>query len=1483
ETETLGLVVAVGDTRAVFPFTDNQGSDEFGVIDINGPGGIYYESGYLASNFQLATVLDIQDFSDSNLSGFAGPFQRAAMQGIGRLLGLGQNDEAAQLVIQSFDSAFIAPGVGSEIVLPGDADIVHGQYLYRPDSRDVDLYQFSLPIAGKMSIEAFAERMSQASLLDSQIRLFQQTSRGWEEVAANDDYFSSDSYLQLDLAAGNYIVGVSASGNGNYNPVIADTGMGGRSQGSYQLRMDFRPPAESVLRDADSPTGTEIDGDADGSPGGTFNFWFRPSTAATTKFVDKSAASGGNGSVATPYNNIGTALAAATPGTVVRIVGNGGADKNFATTADNLAYEIGFNSLGQPLPDGSTFDVPKGVAVMIDAGAILKLRRARIGVGSTSVNVDRSGGTLMVLGTPTLQTSTGAVLKDASGNPVAGSVVMTSWSDTTIGKNSSTPVAAATAGDWGGIDIRARVDAANARNRWDDQGIFLNWISNVDLRYGGGQVVVDGTSQSITPVQMVDSRPTVIGSTITRSADAALSATPDSFKESNFHSPQEQAGATAPFSVDYDRVGPNLRGNHIFNNSINGLQVRVRTAGSTQLEKLTVQGRFDDIDVVHYLPENLDIQGTPGGPTLIDTPPVASLTQLSTRAGGTLFGSYTYLFSSVSSSGVEGVASNPTSFITIPFDFTSGTVVLSNIPANANRIYRSGPSGFGPFTLVANIASGVGSYVDTGVDLGTPQPNITGSVQSRLDARLVVDGGTIVKSTGSRIDVSFGSQLIAEGTAGSPVVFTSLNDIRYGAGGTFNTANRTTPLASDAAPGNWGGIYVGHTSSASLDHVVIAYAGGTTRIEGGFSDFGAVEVHQADLRLANSRLESNGTGARTSTDADRGGRGQNAPGTIFVRGAQPIIVDNILSNNLGPAMSFDVSSLNSVSLQDHGRSTGAIDKIDARPGNQGPLIAGNSIQNKTSNSAVPGAQPINGLVVRPGNLTTEGVWDDTDIVHVVQGNIVVPDFQHYGGLRLISSAEQSLVVKFSGIEAGLTATGTVLDNANRIGGSVQLVGTPNYPVVLTSLADDSVGAGFTSTGKPLVDTNNDGNTTTATAGDWRGLLLETYSNDRNVLITSERESSRAGAPAANDTTAQSQYLGTLAPNEKSGDENQRLGFQVGGVISASGDVDLYSFNAVAGTEVWFDLDRTDSSLDTVIELVDADGRTLALSDSSYEEEADPSKLYTAAELASQTVHSLRKSATAFYYQSALGEPKDLYSTNPNDAGFRVILPGSAGSNNLYHIRIRSSSLATPASDPASLRDPALLHAGLTSGRYQLQVRLNEVDEVPGSGINYGNIRFADTGIRLVGVPNNSPLLGENGERPETGPGAVPNDTFANAQALGNLLQTNRQAISVAGNLDDFTDVDWFTFDLTYEKITPLLLRQYFSTIIDVDYADGIGRPDVSLYVFDSAGRLFLGGLGSDLAADQSSPNAGNSELDRGSAGIKDPFLGPYEFPTQTRT
>ena len=1724
ESSNRGLTVAVGDTRAVTPFEDILGSGISGIVGLNGPGFNVYESGVL-SNGQLATVLDTQDFSDSTVNGFGGPFMRGAMQGIGRLIGLGLSDEVAQLTIQSFNAVF-APGVGTEIVLPGDADIIHGQYLYRPDSKDIDLYQFSVPVSGRVSIETFAERMSQASLLDSQIRLFQRTTAGgWEEIAANDDYNSSDSYIELELGKGNYIVGVSSSGNGTYDPTIADSGLGGRSQGNYQLRMDFRVPANSGLKDS---TGTAFDGDADGIPGGVQDFWFRPSGPSNTKFVDKSAASNGNGSIGTPYKNIKDALAAAASGDAVRIVGNGGTDGKLSTAADNLAYEIGFDTLGRALPDGSTFDVPKNVSVVIDSGAVLKLRRARIGVGSTSVNVDRSAGTLLVLGTPLLLDAAGAVIRDAAGAVVPGSVYLTSLNDGTVGKNSSQSLATTTpsSGDWGGIDFRNRTDAsAPARKNLEAQGLFLNTVNHADIRYGGGQVVVNGVSQVVTPIQMFDARPTVSFSQITGSADAAMSATPNSFLDSNFHTPAEQGAAS--FTSDYNRVGPEIHGNQLAKNSLNGLQIRIRTGSGSELEKLTVQGRFDDTDIVHIIPENFEIAGTVGGALQKVSAPSSALVTVVEQANGALAaGIYNYRFSGIDAIGVESPASEPTVSAST---FGASSVVLRNLPQGVRNIYRStttelDPFGFlvgaSPYELIATLPVSSSTFIDNGTSLGTLLSDAIPEVVSRLDARLKIDAGTVVKSQGSRIEVSLGGQLIAEGDLGMPVVFTSLVDARYGAGGTFDTANRVG--SQTAVAGDWGGIYVGHTSKASLDHAVVAFGGGTTRIEGGFADFNALETHQSEVRIANSRFEFNGSGAATTTDTDRSGRGSNSEGTVFIRGSQPIIVDNIFKSNGSAAISANVSALNSAYVNDTGRSTGAIDRAVKTIGNQGPLIQGNLLDDNF----------YNGMVVRGGQLTTAGVWDDTEIVHIVLDEIIVPDFHEYGGLRMESSPTESLVVKLkSGANspAGFTATGTPLDNTNRIGGSVQIIGTPGQPVVLTSLFDCNVGAGFTLGGAAQNDTNNSGlcdrvavvptapfadvivlmdesltmfqsqqfsvgmiadldaallqagigtstvnpnryglvgfadansiprsvpvggqlfgtaaqygaavstlsvdgftedgylatkfaldnypirtnakkfiilisdedrdildanltfsttlgdlraeganleaivstnivdqnfgsalainanntvfkpdgsggfttspngqiissfgttvtdyadlvfqtggivgdisqislggntaksfssamvssivlqavpGSSLAAPGDWRSVLLDTHSNDRNVAGVTENETASAISATANETPSSAQYLGRLAPNSSAGDENQRLGFQIQGVIGQRGDVDVYSFNANAGTEVWFDIDRTANSLDTVIELVDADGRTLALSDDSLSEEATPSLLYSAAELGQQKVHSLRKSSLEFYQKSVLGTAKDLYSTNPRDAGLRVVLPGAAGSNNLYHVRVRSSNLAV--GDAASqLLDSSKLHAGLTLGNYQLELRLQEVDEVPGSGITYADIRFATNGLQLVGVPGNSPLLGENSEAVAANdPLSTSNNTINNAQVLGNLLTSNRQAISVGGNLETFTDVDWFSFTIDHQKVTPTGLRQYFATILDVDYGDGIGRPDMSAYIFDSAGNLILAGLGSNLVDDQASlvGGSGSGDLSRGSSGGLDPYIGAYELP-----
>ena len=81
------------------------------------------------------------------------------------------------------------------------------------------------------------------------------------------------------------------------------------------------------------------------------------------------------------------------PGDIVRIVGNGGVDGDLSTEVDNFSYQIGISDVGgSSLSDGRAMEVPQGVTTMIDAGAILKLRGAFIGIGSSTLQVDRSGG-----------------------------------------------------------------------------------------------------------------------------------------------------------------------------------------------------------------------------------------------------------------------------------------------------------------------------------------------------------------------------------------------------------------------------------------------------------------------------------------------------------------------------------------------------------------------------------------------------------------------------------------------------------------------------------------------------------------------------------------------------------------------------------------------------------------------------------------------------------------------------------------------------------------------------------------------------------------------------------------------------------------------------------------------------------------------------------------------------------------------------------
>ncbi len=927
----------------------------------------------------------------------------------------------------------------------------------------------------------------------------------------------------------------------------------------------------------------------------------------------------------------------------------------------------------------------------------------------------------------------------------------------------------------------------------------------------------------------------------------------------------------------------------------------------------------------------------------------------------------------------------------------------------------------------------------------------------------------------------------------------------------------------------------GPLSHGSLDHALITFGGGTAAVEGGFASFNPVEIQQADVRLVNSILEANEDGR----SASRGlGRFDNDDAVIFVRAAQPVILGNIIRDNDASddtsAISINVNALNSDALHDLGRSRGAVERNIEFVGNRGPLVRDNRLSRNS----------VNGMEVRGSTLTTQSVWDDVDIVHVLFDEVLVQNHHTYSGLRLQSSGTQSLVVKLSGANAGITASGVPLDIDDRIGGSIYVLGTPGHPVVMTSLFDNSVGAGLDAEGRPQNDTGNtgrsdggsslptgpevnagttidndvdpaivghftmtvgrggdsrdgiftaqgnnfpfpisgdfifdyfgyvdvgsnggavqlgfttitqqprliapdvvesrgnfrglngtinwiattrigngqtrmettvsfsspqplgnvrfvsyldqdvtlgsdilalsgtpgdpnflasslgdaerigfghggvylpgaglqgatwdgwtadvasdlrraitttgttysipgnidvgpgaqqlpqlsdpslgtiwgprdvstafawsldaQGNTATVTTfldfqsrppspvakGDWRSIRLESYSNDRNVAVITEREHDDT-----NGDPDSAQSLGQLAstpqiagadpslmgPGERGGDDNRRLGFEVHGQIATPGDLDVYTFKGRGGQEVWLDIDRTTHSLDTVIELIDASGLVVARSNNSGARD--------------QT--SATETPVYPLHRDAFGG-RDLYTTNPRDSGMQVVLPGPVNSLNDYYVRVRSN---VKAGD--SLDDPSKLNAGETLGVYQLQVRLRDIDEVPGSTVLNADIRFATNGIELLGVPSHSPLLGEAFET------TANNDVGVSSQFLGNLLRQERGAISVGGALSDYNDVDWYAIDLDWQNFQDIPnpegdFDNTASVIFDFDYADGASRPDTNFAVFDETGTLIYLARNSNIADDQPSSGAASdkADLSRGSFGKFDPYLGPIHL------
>jgi len=366
-------------------------------------------------------------------------------------------------------------------------------------------------------------------------------------------------------------------------------------------------------------------------------------------------------------------------------------------------------------------------------------------------------------------------------------------------------------------------------------------------------------------------------------------------------------------------------------------------------------------------------------------------------------------------------------------------------------------------------------------DIGLPYVLHSSYIRVQGSGVLRLPAGIIIKSYLSSLAFVNGGQLVSQGTAQNPVYFTSLYDDSLG-GDTNNNG-----LDNNHGPGTWGGVQFIRAGPGRIENLDIRDAGSGSGYDlylstGNYRMIGGLDILGSTLTVQNVFISSSRVGAY----ADFGSSVTLLSVTLANSSSYGAIVGRASYVAFRDVQNYlRMNHMNAYGLNCHTKAICRLQSTQINGVFYGGIRTESGAQLSIYDSTVTAqafpvelsadsdnfdlvrsrlqGQTIDTVVRLYGSITSTVTWRSMGLPYVLDGPVTVQ-----GPGRLILPAGTIIKAKEYFTNSGLS----VVD-----GGRLVSEGTPQNPVIFTSIKDDTAGG----------DTNKNGSSTPPETREWVGL------------------------------------------------------------------------------------------------------------------------------------------------------------------------------------------------------------------------------------------------------------------------------------------------------------------------------------------------------------------------------------------------------------